>query len=147
MGQQLALHRAVVANLTFNAASGNFLATVEVRSFFDESLAPNKLRLLVSSFLTALQAKENRADASQELWAVSKTTRSLRLLTRFVESGHEVIAAHVLTMLGGPMEQMESWGPPGSNKRRPCKVTVSNHGKAPLYTAHLGSPENWHATD
>lgn len=147
MGQQLALHRAVVANLTFNAASGNFLATVEVRSFFDEPLAPNKLRLLVSSFLTALQAKENRADASQELWAVSKTTRSLRLLTRFVESGHEVIAAHVLTMLGGPMEQMESWGPPGSNKRRPCKVTVSNHGKAPLYTAHLGSPENWHATD
>ena len=91
--------------------------------------------------------KENRADASQELWAVSKTVRSLRLLTRFVESGHEVIAAYVLTMLGGPMEQMESWGPPGSNKRRPCKVTVSNHGKAPLYTAHLGSPENWHATD
>ena len=133
--------------MTFNAASGNFLATVEVRSFFDEPLAPNKLKPLVSSFLTALQAKENKADASQELWAVSKTARSLRLLTRFVESGHEVIASHVLTMLGGPMEQMESWGPPGSNKRRPCKVTVSNHGKAPLYIAHLGNPENYHATD
>ena len=53
----------------------------------------------------------------------------------------------MLTMLGGPMEQMESWGPPGSNKRRPCKVTVSNHGKAPLYTAYLGNPENYHATD
>ena len=94
-----------------------------------------------------LLVAKGRAEMKPELWAVSKTARSLRLLTRFVESGHEVIAAHVLTMLGGPMEQMESWGPPGSNKRRPCKVTVSNHGKAPLYTAHLGSPENWHATD
>ena len=56
-----------------------------------------------------LLVAKGRAEMKPELWAVSKTARSLRLLTRFVESGHEVIASHVLTMLGGPMEQMESW--------------------------------------
>ena len=56
-----------------------------------------------------LLVAKGRAEMKPELWAVSKTARSLRLLTRFVETGHEVIASHVLTMLGGPMEQMESW--------------------------------------
>ena len=53
-------------------------------------------------------------------------------------------------MLGGPMERMESWGPPGKNKRRPCKVRVSLGvvGCAdPMKTVLLGSVENWHATD
>ena len=54
--------------------------------------------------------------------------------------------AHVLTMLGGPMERMESWGPPGRNKRRPCKVRVSLSGRTAT-KALLGSVENWHATD
>ena len=54
---------------------------------------------------------------------------------------------NVLTMLGGPMERMESWGPPGRNKRRPCKVTVSTSLGGVKYTPCLGSPENYHATD
>ena len=68
----------------------------------------------------------------------------------------EVIASHVLTMLGGPMEQMESWGPPGSNKRRPCRVMVTTAlwesgtslsvRKMPVPML-LGIPENYHATD
>ena len=103
-----------------------------------------------------LLVDKGRAEMKPELWAVSKTARSLRLLTRFVESGHEVIASHVLTMLGGPMEQMESWGPPGSNKRRPCRVMVTTklwEGGTSLSVRAtpepilLGIPENYHATD
>ena len=52
--------------------------------------------------------------------------------------------AHVLTMLGGPMERMESWGPPGRNKRRPCKVKVSLGDT--VKTLLPGSVENWRAT-
>ena len=50
--------------------------------------------------------------------------QALRLLTRLAGMGSigKASVAHVLTMLGGPMERMESWGPPGRNKRRPCKV-------------------------
>ena len=59
-------------------------------------------------------------------------------------------------VMGGPMEQMESWGPPGSNKRRPCRVMVTTKlweggthmsvraTPAPML---LGIPENYHATD
>ena len=65
------------------------------------------------------------------------------------------MVAHVLTMLGGPMERMESWGPPGRNKRRPCKVRVCHpHGFSSsgdreylVYTALLGGVRNYHATD
>ena len=73
---------------------------------------------------------------------------ALRLLTRLIGMGSIGTAsvAHVLTMLGGPMERMESWGPPGRNKRRPCKVRVSLSGRTAT-TALLGSVENWHATD
>ena len=73
---------------------------------------------------------------------------ALRLLTRLIGTGSigKASVAHVLTMLGGPMERMESWGPPGSNKRRPCQVRVSLTGDTPK-TALLGSVENWHATD
>ena len=89
--------------------------------------------LRVSSLLSPCQAGKNAA---------------LCLLTRLVGRGHigKASVAHVLTMLGGPMERMESWGPPGSNKRRPCKVRVSLSGR-PAKTALLGSVENWHATD
>ena len=93
--------------------------------------------LRVSSLLSPCQAGKNAA---------------LCLLTRLVGRGHigKASVAHVLTMLGGPMERMESWGPPGSNKRRPCKVRVSLGvvGCAdPMKTVLLGSVENWHATD
>ena len=73
---------------------------------------------------------------------------ALRLLTRLIGMGSIGTAsvAHVLTMLGGPMERMESWGPPGRNKRRPCKVRVSLSGRTAT-TALLGSVKNWHATD
>ena len=73
---------------------------------------------------------------------------ALRLLIRLIGTGSigKASVAHVLTMLGGPMERMESWGPPGSNKRRPCQVRVSLTGDTPK-TALLGSVENWHATD
>ena len=49
-----------------------------------------------------------------------RTTRPMRLLTRLVDSGLEVIASHVLTILGGPMERMADWG---QTRRRPCIVT------------------------
>ena len=48
-----------------------------------------------------------------------RTTRPMRLLTRLVESGHEVAVSHVLTILGGPMERMADWG---DKRRRPCIV-------------------------
>ena len=74
--------------------------------------------------------------------------QALSLLARLLRKGHlgKAMVAHVLTMLGGPMERMESWGPPGRNKRRPCKVRVSLGGDDWM-TALLGSVENWHATD
>ena len=43
----------------------------------------------------------------------------MRLLTRLVDSGLEVIASHVLTILGGPMERMAWWK---NKRRRPCIV-------------------------
>ena len=49
-----------------------------------------------------------------------------------------------ITMLGGPMERMDSWGPPGRNKRRPCKVKVSLGDT--VKTLLPGSVENWRAT-
>ena len=103
-----------------------------------------------------LLVAKGRAEIKPGLWDVSMTAHSLRLLTRFVESGHEVIASHVLTILGGPMEQMESWGPPGSNKRRPCRVMVTTALWEPGTSLSvrktpqpmlLGIPENYHATD
>ena len=83
-----------------------------------------------------------------DVWKWTDHYEALRLLTRLIGMGSIGTAsvAHVLTMLGGPMERMESWGPPGRNKRRPCKVRVSLSGR-PAKTALLGSVENWHATD
>jgi hypothetical protein len=81
-------------------------------------------------------------------WTAADLYEALRLLTRLIGTGSigKASVAHVLTMLGGPMERMESWGPPGRNKRRPCKVRVSLSGRTAT-TALLGSVENWHATD
>ena len=86
--------------------------------------------------------------------------QALSLLARLLRKGHlgKAMVAHVLTMLGGPMERMESWGPPGRNKRRPCKVRVcwphgfsrfSSSGDREywVYTALLGGVKNYHATD
>ena len=50
-----------------------------------------------------------------------QTTLPMRLLTRLVNTGHEVIASHVLTILGGPMELMADWG---DMRRRPCIVPI-----------------------
>ena len=75
--------------------------------------------------------------------------QALSLLARLLRKGHlgKAMVAHVLTMLGGPMERMESWGPPGRNKRRPCKVRVcypdgfssSGEREYVVYTALLGA--------
>ena len=83
-----------------------------------------------------------------DVWKWTDDYEALRLLTRLIGTGSigKASVAHVLTMLGGPMERMESWGPPGRNKRRPCKVRVSLSGRTAT-TALLGSVENWHATD
>ena len=83
-----------------------------------------------------------------DVWKWADHYEALRLLTRLIGTGSigKASIAHVLTMLGGPMERMESWGPPGRNKRRPCKVRVSLSGR-PAKTSLLGSVENWHATD
>ena len=85
-----------------------------------------------------------------DVWKWTDDYEALRLLTRLIGTGSigKASVAHVLTMLGGPMERMESWGPPGRNKRRPCKVRVSlSLSGRPAKTALLGSVENWHATD
>ena len=93
-------------------------------------------------------------DVWSTAWTAADLYEALRLLTRLIGMGSIGTAsvAHVLTMLGGPMERMESWGPPGRNKRRPCKVrvslgTVGVVGADPVKTVLLGSVENWHATD
>ena len=89
-------------------------------------------------------------DVWSTAWTAADLYEALRLLTRLIGMGSIGTAsvAHVLTMLGGPMERMESWGPPGRNKRRPCKVRVSlSLSGRPAKTALLGSVENWHATD
>ena len=87
-------------------------------------------------------------DVWSTAWTAADLYEALRLLTRLIGTGSigKASLAHVLTMLGGPMERMESWGPPGRNKRRPCKVRVSLSGRTAT-TALLGSVENWHATD
>ena len=87
-------------------------------------------------------------DVWSTAWTAADLYEALRLLTRLIGTGSigKASVAHVLTMLGGPMERMESWGPPGRNKRRPCKVRVSLSGRTAT-TALLGSVENWHATD
>jgi hypothetical protein len=93
-------------------------------------------------------------DVWSTAWTAADLYEALRLLTRLIGTGSigKASVAHVLTMLGGPMERMESWGPPGRNKRRPCKVrvslgTVGVVGADPVKTVLLGSVENWHATD
>ena len=85
-------------------------------------------------------------DVWSTAWTAADLYEALRLLTRLIGMGSIGTAsvAHVLTMLGGPMERMESWGPPGSNKRRPCKVRVSLGDT--VKTLLPGSVENWHAT-
>ena len=81
-----------------------------------------------------------------DVWKWADHYEALRLLTRLIGMGSigEASVAHVLTMLGGPMERMKSWGPPGSNKRRPCKVRVSLGDT--VKTLLPGSVENWRAT-
>ena len=90
-----------------------------------------------------------------------QTTLPMRLLTRLVNTGHEVIASHVLTILGGPMERMADWG---DKRRRPCVVSFTptwkdtngpviltkgvirrNYMKPERYKAILGSFENFSA--
>ena len=87
-------------------------------------------------------------DVWSTAWTAADLYEALRLLTRLIGTGSigKASVAHVLTMLGGPMERMESWGPPGRNKRRPCKVRVSLGGDD-WKTVLMGSVENWHATD
>ena len=72
---------------------------------------------------------------------------ALFLLTRLQSKGHlgKAIVAHVLTILGGPMERTDEWGP--GTKRRLCKVTISTSRWGAKYTPRLGSVENYHATD
>ena len=99
-------------------------------------------------------------DVWSTAWTAADLYEALRLLTRLIGMGSIGTAsvAHVLTMLGGPMERMESWGPPGRNKRRPCKVRVcwphgfsrfSSSGDREywVYTALLGGVKNYHATE
>ena len=87
-------------------------------------------------------------DVWSTAWTAADLYEALRLLTRLIGTGSigKASVAHVLTMLGGPMERMESWGPPGRNKRRPCKVRVSL-GAGTVKTALLGSVENMSSAD
>ena len=110
-------------------------------------LIPKTIRE-VERCLLLLEAGRAVLDVWSTAWTAADLYEALRLLTRLIGMGSIGTAsvAHVLTMLGGPMERMESWGPPGRNKRRPCKVRVSLSGRTAT-TALLGSVENWHATD
>ena len=112
--------------------------------------------LLIPKTIRGGGAEAGRAvlDVWSTAWTAADLYEALRLLTRLIGTGSigKASVAHVLTMLGGPMERMESWGPPGRNKRRPCKVrvslgTVGVVGADPVKTVLLGSVENWHATD
>ena len=76
-----------------------------------------------------------------------RTTRPMRLLTRLVQAGHEVVVSHVLTILGGPMERMADWG---DKRRRPCivpiKVQTMISGPGVFFSRDsmaLGSVENY----
>ena len=110
-------------------------------------LTPKTIRE-VERCLLLLESGRAVLDVWSTAWTAADLYEALRLLTRLIGMGSIGTAsvAHVLTMLGGPMERMESWGPPGRNKRRPCKVRVSTHGNL-RRTVLLGSVENWHATD
>ena len=110
-------------------------------------LIPKTIRE-VERCLLLLESGRAVLDVWSTAWTAADLYEALRLLTRLIGTGSIGTAsvAHVLTMLGGPMERMESWGPPGRNKRRPCKVRVSLSGRTAT-TALLGSVENWHATD
>ena len=110
-------------------------------------LIPKTIRE-VERCLLLLEAGRAVLDVWSTAWTAADLYEALRLLTRLIGTGSigKASVAHVLTMLGGPMERMESWGPPGRNKRRPCKVRVSLSGRTAT-TALLGSVENWHATD
>ena len=112
-------------------------------------LIPKTIRE-VERCLLLLESGRAVLDVWSTAWTAADLYEALRLLTRLIGMGSIGTAsvAHVLTMLGGPMERMESWGPPGRNKRRPCKVRVSlSLSGRPAKTALLGSVENWHATD
>ena len=81
------------------------------------------------------------------LMNLRQTTLPMRLLTRLVNTGHEVIASHVLTILGGPMERMADWG---DKRRRPCivpiKVQTMISGPGVFFSRDsmaLGSVENY----
>ena len=110
-------------------------------------LIPKTIRE-VERCLLLLETGRAVLDVWSTAWTAADLYEALRLLTRLIGTGSigKASVAHVLTMLGGPMERMESWGPPGRNKRRPCKVRVSLSGRTAT-TALLGSVENWHATD
>ena len=110
-------------------------------------LIPKTIRE-VERCLLLLESGRAVLDVWSTAWTAADLYEALRLLTRLIGTGSigKASVAHVLTMLGGPMERMESWGPPGRNKRRPCKVRVSLGGDD-WRTALLGSVENWHATD
>ena len=116
-------------------------------------LIPKTIRE-VERCLLLLETGRAVLDVWSTAWTAADLYEALRLLTRLIGTGSigKASVAHVLTMLGGPMERMESWGPPGRNKRRPCKVrvslgTVGVVGADPVKTVLLGSVENWHATD
>ena len=81
------------------------------------------------------------------LMNLRQTTLPMRLLTRLVNTGYEVIASHVLTILGGPMERMADWG---DKRRRPCivpiKVQTMISGPGVFFSRDsmaLGSVENY----
>ena len=119
-------------------------------------LIPKTIRE-VERCLLLFEAGRAVLDVWSTAWTAADLYEALRLLTRLIGTGSigKASVAHVLTMLGGPMERMESWGPPGRNKRRPCKVKVCHpHGFSSsgdreylVYTALLGGVKNYHATD
>jgi len=112
---------------------------------------PLKVKALMLTPVTVREVERNLL-----LWRAGRaavmnnrrTTRPMRLLTRLVESGHEVAVSHVLAILGGPMERMADWG---DKRRRPCIVrfeyimyNLSDTGPpfARRTSATLGSVEN-----
>ena len=116
------------------------------QTFVDLEEDWRELRHIVTSAGHEIDTPEVKDAMIARMRAMSDRVKAFRATMPGLIPGHKATVAHVLTMLGGPMERMESWGPPGRNKRRPCKVRVSLSGR-PAKTALLGSVENWHATD
>ena len=144
--RNITLHVTDYERISFNASTfDSVVGECKWVSIKELMLIPKTIRE-VERCLLLFEMGRAVLDVWSTAWTAADLYEALRLLTRLIGMGSIGTAsvAHVLTMLGGPMERMDSWGPPGRNKRRPCKVKVSLGDT--VKTLLPGSVENWRAT-